>query len=63
MSESLLCYLSPKAHETVLFLKNCGMDPDLAVAFVEINLPESEVWELPEVCRCGPIVREDINTD
>ena len=58
---SLICYLSPRAQEAYEFLKSCGMDADLALTFVEINLPESELWELPEVSSGTAIIREDIN--
>ncbi len=49
LNEDIICYLTPKAQDTVKSLiATYNMDFDLAIEMAARMMKEEECWELPE---------------
>lgn len=54
INDSVICYLSPKAQETVKSLVTFyNMDFDLAVEVTNLLMREEDCWELPVIEELG----------
>lgn len=59
INHGLLDYLSQDAVEGVRLLVSWGMDVDLAVAYLELHVPEEKVWDIPN----EENLRTNVDTD
>lgn len=48
INEGLFDYLSEDAKEAVDWLSLNGLDRDLALSFIELNVSEEKVWSMPD---------------
>lgn len=57
LTKGLIDYLTPQAAEARSHLIAMGADPDLALAILEVKMPDTWIYEIPDESRHERITR------